>query len=66
MAKAPTADASASAPAWDVTRDYDVTFSGLVDLGVMKLRPMHTYRIAGATLNTLPADKIASAVPCND
>lgn len=64
MAKAPTADALASA--YDVAKDYDVTLSGLVDLGVMKLRPMHSYRIAGATLNTLPADKIASAVPCND
>lgn len=66
MAKAPTADALASAPAYDVAKDYDVTLSGLVDLGVMKLRPMHSYRIAGSTLITLPADKIASAVPCND
>lgn len=66
MAKATTAGASAPATPYDAAVTYEVTLSGLVDLGVMKLRPMHAYRIAGETLNTIPADKIASAVPCDN
>jgi hypothetical protein len=46
---------------YDPEKRYDVRMAGVVDVGGMKLRPMHAYQLSGDLLATLPADKIASA-----
>lgn len=66
MTVSPPAGAAASAPVYDDARTYEVTLCGVIDVGGMKLRPMHKYRITGDLLKTLPAAHVASAIPVDE
>ena len=61
MARTTTTKTTEQAAGFDPAATYSVTLAGVVDLGLMKLRPAHSYRLTGEALNGIPADKIASA-----
>lgn len=41
---------------------YEVKFARVIEVGGMKLRPAHSYRLLGRVLADMPADALASAI----